>query len=225
MGRIRVARVRTNLSRLPDDEDDVLPAVPFSERTAALRTNVRVLTGAACRVCGAALCGHEALLAILLGSRSAPRCSRCAASDHGESRGSLCERSLQWIRRRDCFLANWREASAAEGSADVERPECLFADADAAGAGMAAAAAAAPGHIDDATPPISDAEHDAGDLGCGDLVIDLKFKLADMAPGSVLLVRATDPAAPVDLPAWCGLVGHTLLHVSPPRYWIRRKAR
>lgn len=207
------------MQRLPDDEDDFLPAAPFSERTAALRTNVRALTGVACRLCGARLCGHEAVLAILLGSSAAPRCSACAAKEHGEPREELCERALQWILRRDCFLANWREASTVEGGAGADRPACLF------GAVAAPAAAAAPLASGAMVPPVADGEHDAGDLGCGDLVIDLKFKLADMAPGAVLLVRATDPAAPVDLPAWCGLVGHTLLHASHPRYWIRRKAR
>ncbi len=64
---------------------------------------------------------------------------------------------------------------------------------------------------------------DAGDMGCGDLVLELRLKLRAMAPGQVLRVRATDPGAPEDLPAWCGMTGHTLLESKHPFYRIRRK--
>jgi len=206
------------LNRLPDNDDELLPAGSTSERTAALRASVAALTGRGCALCGKILCGHEALFAILLGSRHAPRCASCAAREHREPRADLCERSLHWILRRDCFLAAWRGASEAEGFGTADRPACTF-DRVSAGAphSPTRAALAADG------PPLADAVFDARDLGCGDLVIELKFKFAEMAPGAVLEVCATDPAAHLDLPAWCGLVGHTLLHASPPRYWIRRK--
>jgi tRNA 2-thiouridine synthesizing protein A len=32
-----------------------------------------------------------------------------------------------------------------------------------------------------------------------------------MPPGEVVTVAADDPAAPIDLPAWCHLTGHTYL--------------
>ncbi|MBK8101693.1 MAG: sulfurtransferase TusA family protein [Planctomycetes bacterium] len=73
------------------------------------------------------------------------------------------------------------------------------------------------------TAPAADADWDAGDLGCGDLVLELRFRLRELSPGSVLHVTARDPAAPVDLPAWCGLCGHTLRHASHPDYWIEKK--
>ncbi|MCA8977725.1 MAG: sulfurtransferase TusA family protein [Planctomycetes bacterium] len=76
-----------------------------------------------------------------------------------------------------------------------------------------------------AAPPAADADFDAGDLGCGDLVLELKFRLADLPPAAVLQLTARDPAAPVDLPAWCGLTGHTLLHASPPIFWIQRRSK
>ncbi len=204
---------------LPDDDDEALLAGSTTERTAELKASVRAVAQRPCQLCGRQLCGHAALLSILLGSRHAPRCSACAAVELGEPEPDLCERSLQWIRRRECFLAAWHAASAAEGFGAADRPSCLFAADAAAGAGARDPIPAA-----STTVPIADAVHDAGDLGCGDLVLELKFTLAGMAPGSVLEVRATDTAAPIDLPAWCGLVGHTLLHTSPPRYWIRRKA-
>jgi len=68
-----------------------------------------------------------------------------------------------------------------------------------------------------------DADWDAGDMGCGDLVLELRLRLRAMAPGDVLRVRATDPGAPEDLPAWCGMTGHALIESKHPLYWIRRK--
>lgn len=66
-------------------------------------------------------------------------------------------------------------------------------------------------------------EWDAGDMGCGDLVLALRLRLNQLPSGAVLAVRATDPAAPEDLPAWCGLTGHALVSADHPRYLIRRK--
>ncbi|MCA8952879.1 MAG: sulfurtransferase TusA family protein [Planctomycetes bacterium] len=134
-----------------------------------------------------------------------------------ESSAELTERSLQWIQRRDCFYEAWLRAGDDEGLGRVDRPSCLFTASSTAAPTVEHAAVATD------SPPPHDAELDAGDLGCGDLVIELKFRLADLAPGTVLRLTARDPAAPVDLPAWCGLVGHTLLHSSHPLYWIRRK--
>jgi tRNA 2-thiouridine synthesizing protein A len=36
-------------------------------------------------------------------------------------------------------------------------------------------------------------------------------RLADLAPGTVVHLIAADPAAPIDLGAWCHLTGHTCL--------------
>ncbi len=72
---------------------------------------------------------------------------------------------------------------------------------------------------------ITDAVWDAGDMGCGELVLALRMRLADMQPGQVLEVIARDPGAPADLPAWCRMTGHTLLHEQHPIYRIRRKER
>jgi tRNA 2-thiouridine synthesizing protein A len=73
--------------------------------------------------------------------------------------------------------------------------------------------------------PAADAEWDAGDLGCGDLVLHLFQRMQQMRPGAVLRLVARDPGAPADLPAWCRLTGHVLLAAEPPVYVIRRKER
>ena len=66
-------------------------------------------------------------------------------------------------------------------------------------------------------------EWDAGDLGCGELVLELRTRLDRMLPGDVLRLVARDPGAPADLPAWCRLTGHTLLSADHPLYHVRRK--
>ena len=37
---------------------------------------------------------------------------------------------------------------------------------------------------------------------------------AGAAPGAVLVVRSTDPATAVDLPAWCRMRGHRVLGID-----------
>jgi tRNA 2-thiouridine synthesizing protein A len=70
-----------------------------------------------------------------------------------------------------------------------------------------------------------DAAWDAGELGCGDLILELRFRMETLRPGQVLRLVALDPGAPADLPAWCRLTGHTLVAAEPPVYLIRRKER
>ncbi len=79
----------------------------------------------------------------------------------------------------------------------------------------------------DRDAPRFDQEWDAGDLGCGDLVIRLRFRLKAMQAGEVIRVRATDAGAPEDLPAWCRMTGEQLLHHDQARayYYIRRGQR
>ena len=69
----------------------------------------------------------------------------------------------------------------------------------------------------------ADVAWDAGDLSCGELVMELRRRLAGLAPGTVMAVRATDPAAPLDIPAWCFTTGHALVEERHPLYRIRRK--
>ncbi|MBL8896375.1 MAG: sulfurtransferase TusA family protein [Planctomycetes bacterium] len=68
-----------------------------------------------------------------------------------------------------------------------------------------------------------DVEWDAGEMGCGELVVELKLKFRELAPRTVLRLRALDSGALEDIPAWCGLTGHKLLEAAHPLYWIQRK--
>lgn len=50
---------------------------------------------------------------------------------------------------------------------------------------------------------------------CVQLLIELREHVRAANPGAVLYLIASDPAAPVDLPAWCHLTGHTYLGPVP----------
>lgn len=71
--------------------------------------------------------------------------------------------------------------------------------------------------------PVPDAEWDAGDMGCGELVLELRSRLEPLKPGQVLKLTARDPGAPADIPAWCRLTGQVLVDRRHPVYLIRRK--
>lgn len=70
-----------------------------------------------------------------------------------------------------------------------------------------------------------DQEWNAGELSCGDLVLELRRRLLE-APGQVFKVIALDLGAPEDIPAWCGMTGHELLaqDLDLHAYFIRAKS-
>ena len=59
-------------------------------------------------------------------------------------------------------------------------------------------------------------------------VIELARRIGDVAPGGVIAVAADDPAARLDVPAWCRMRGHDYLGESAaadgvPVYSVRRR--
>lgn len=70
---------------------------------------------------------------------------------------------------------------------------------------------------------------DGGDLGCARLLLLLRDRVATMTPGDVVHLVTSDPVAPIDLPAWCHMTGHTYLGVvdgtQRPTYAVRVAAR
>ena len=67
------------------------------------------------------------------------------------------------------------------------------------------------------------AAFDAGDMACGDLVMELRLRMRALEPGDILHVTALDPGAPSDIPAWCALTHHPLRAQHHPDYWIQRR--
>lgn len=57
----------------------------------------------------------------------------------------------------------------------------------------------------------SDVFYDFEEMSCGDLLIALLKAMRPLPSGTRVEVRALDPGAPIDIPAWCRMVGHELL--------------
>lgn len=75
-------------------------------------------------------------------------------------------------------------------------------------------------------PPPADLVLDGGDQRCVTLLITLRQAIRSLPDGAIIHLIATDPAAPIDLPAWCHLTGHSYLGTlerapSRPAYAVR----
>lgn len=57
-------------------------------------------------------------------------------------------------------------------------------------------------------------ELDARGLRCPEPVMLLHGAVADLAPGDLLRVRATDPTTERDIPQFCRFLGHELVSVE-----------
>ncbi|MER7767569.1 sulfurtransferase TusA family protein [Kitasatospora sp. NPDC096140] len=72
----------------------------------------------------------------------------------------------------------------------------------------------------DGTPPAPDRTApdltiDGTGLLCVQLLLRLRARIAHLPAGAVVHIQTTDPAAPLDLPAWCHLTGHEYLGQVP----------
>ncbi|MFF5342268.1 sulfurtransferase TusA family protein [Streptomyces althioticus] len=63
--------------------------------------------------------------------------------------------------------------------------------------------------------PAPDITVDGTGLLCVTLLLRLRKEIDTARPGTIVHVIATDPAAPLDLPAWCHLTGHHYLGHVP----------
>jgi TusA-related sulfurtransferase/uncharacterized OsmC-like protein len=76
-----------------------------------------------------------------------------------------------------------------------------------------------------------DAVCDGGDLDCGSgLLLIIREAMAPLPPGGLLEVRSREISVKEDLPAWCRLVGHTLMAMQPGEgaylhYFVRKHIR
>lgn len=181
--------------------------------------------GAPCPACGGPLNLRHTLMSIAMGFKDAPRCLDCLAVALDSEVFVLGGQIFQYIQRQDCFRNAWEWAAREEGDDAAQpgdgqelnhvplvrgsvqpEPQASFATSAVSG-----------------DAPLADAEWDAGDLGCGELVLDLRLRLQALQPGQIFKLCARDPGAPEDLPAWCRLTGHQLARAEPPNYWIKRK--
>jgi tRNA 2-thiouridine synthesizing protein A len=74
-------------------------------------------------------------------------------------------------------------------------------------------------------PPVT---LDGDDRRCVQLLLELRRHIHTVPADTVIHLIATDPAAPLDLPAWCHLTGHTYLGPVPgsrrPTYPVQATA-
>ena len=179
--------------------------------------DLALLVGGRCADCRIPYSAQEAVMSIALGFKNAPRCLACTGQRLAKPVAELRTQLTEYVHRRDCFLKAWREA---------ERLDALSPQQLPSGAVIPFERKPADSEVTDRANATSATEQqawDAGDMGCGELVMQLRMRLKKLTAGRVLLVTATDPAAPEDIPAWCRLCGHTLIEMSPPYYTIQRK--
>ena len=184
-------------------------------RDTELVARVAALEGRPCRACGLPLCGHEAVVSVVMGFAGSPRCLPCLAAPLATTAASLLHDVYAHVVRRDCYLAGWRWAAAREPD------DCPWGHPSASTPDVDELALTA--------PPAAEAEPiaacwNAGGTGCGELVLELRQRLAPLPAGVLFELVAHDPGAPEDIPAWCAMTRHTLVRSSHPVYVIRVRA-
>jgi tRNA 2-thiouridine synthesizing protein A len=191
----------------------------------ALLCDLNLMRKSRCSGCGAEVCGHETLMSFTMGFKDAPQCKDCLAAVLEKDRDVMRDHIFAYIKQRPCHYEGWLWANREEGFEPDTLPGCLWPFSSATTGGQL---------MHDSQPdlnavsarddnPDCDAEWDAGDIGCGDLALELRIKLRSFESGQTLKVIARDPGAPIDLPAWCRLTGNALVASRHPEYWIKRK--
>lgn len=70
---------------------------------------------------------------------------------------------------------------------------------------------------------------DAGETGCGELTMLIFQTMKPMATGEILEVLAYDPAASIDILAWCRMTGNVLVaqhrEEHPQRFFIQKMGK
>ncbi|MGB7346842.1 MAG: hypothetical protein WBD20_21650 [Pirellulaceae bacterium] len=66
---------------------------------------------------------------------------------------------------------------------------------------------------------------DGGETGCGELLLDLLLFMRKQPTNAIVEVRALDPGAPLEIPAWCRMTKHVLLSSAHPLYKIQKQAK
>lgn len=81
-----------------------------------------------------------------------------------------------------------------------------------------------------AESPRADAVLEGGDLDCGSgLLLLIREAMSPLGPGGVLEIRSRESSVREDLPAWCRMVGHTMLdtrvgEASSTSYFVKKQS-
>jgi tRNA 2-thiouridine synthesizing protein A len=178
-----------------------------------------------CTDCDDSICGHEALMSLVMGFKDAPRCWPCLAGILEQNVEQLRDHLYTVIGRRSCYFEGWLWANHEEGFGPETLPQCMWPTRFRERGGQEHLSHSA---LQNKTPmsdtnETCDAVWDAGDMGCGDLVLELRTRLQSVKPGQILKILATNPGAEEDLPAWCRMTGNDLVASHHPVYLIKRK--
>ena len=190
------------------------------QRRVELLAELERLGEVACMSCGRALCSHAYVICVASGFKTTPRCVSCIAAGYGRLVPEFLTDAVRYIRRHPCYWSGWQWANRHEGQArNLERPSCIWS-----GGTSETALGAEEAETQPETGLKPDAVWDAGDMSCGDLVLELRLRMKRLQAGQLLALTARDPGAPQDIPAWCRLTRHSLAAAAHPHYWIRRRA-
>ena len=173
-----------------------------------------------CVTCNRPLCGHAYVICVASGFKTSPRCVTCIAEGYGRPNNEFLGDALQYIRHHPCYWTGWQWANQHEGHQQtLEHPACIWQD------GTTPEEAVIPGISGPTTEgvPEPDVVWDAGNMSCGDLVLELRLRMKKLEPGQVMALTACDAGAPQDIPAWCRLTRHLLIASEHPHFWIRRR--
>ncbi len=198
------------------DGDDVV------RRTEMVLLAVRKAGGQQCQDgdCTRLLCGHEAIFSLIAGYSERPICRQCLARQLDRDLEYLESELAMFAASKPCLSQGWRLANIDEGDSVDAIPHCF--QTTALKQGPKSDAPLTVGSLVTGQPK-PDAIWDAGDQGCGDLALELRKRITQLSAGAILELRATDPGAPEDVPAWCRLTGHPLVFSQHPIYFIKRK--
>lgn len=208
--------------------DDGLHDQPnLAAQIAALTEKVDRFSGKSCCDCSQPLDGHSILFSIASGAGDAPRCLSCLAQSLHRDTVELSNHLQQHFRHRPCYTAVWNLVTGRVGRgsrltlatsvsidsvAEFRAPKSALSTSDVL----------QPSHTEMESASAT-VEWDAGDLACGDLLLQLRMRLRSLEPGTIVVLTARDRGAVEDIPAWCGLTGHRLLSQDHPVYRIQRK--
>jgi tRNA 2-thiouridine synthesizing protein A len=196
---------------LGDERPDTL-----GKRVEVVLGTLAFAAGTVCHSCPRRLCAHDVLASVVLGFQHEPRCSHCLSHVFQRNVPTLRDEITAFAMSKECLTIGWRWAATHDAQCEWLRERTRGEDCAVWPRTEASASDSLPA-------PTHDAEWDAGDLACGELVLELRRRLLAMSPGQIIKVTALDPAAPEDMPAWCRLTGNPLVHSKHPQYFIRRK--
>src|SRR6185436_337252 len=137
----------------------LLPQVATAE---SLICDLERLRDAFCINCGTHVGSQQALMSIAMGFRNAPPCLLCLTFLLKVEPRSFRESLLEYIRSRECYLDAWNWACREAG-----HPEEVSASIPGSNPHL---------NMSDLKDHVTDS-WDAGDMGCGDLVLELRLRL------------------------------------------------